>query len=256
MKSPINLNADLGESYGAWRMGADEALMPLIGAANIACGFHAGDPLVIRHTLALAARHHVSVGAHPSYPDLQGFGRRRMAMSEAELEAAILYQIAAVDGLARIEGLRLAHVKPHGALSNAACDEPALAVVVAAAVRKYDPALILLAPALSALAAAGRAAGLTVVDEIFADRAYGEDASLVPRSEPGALIHGADAALAQVLAMLEAGAIITRSGRRLKTPIGSICVHGDGADAVATARRLREALPAAGYVLGGLGETD
>lgn len=245
----INLNADLGESYGAWVMGNDPEMLQVVGSANLACGFHGGDPLVMRQTLQLAKQHGVSVGAHPSYPDLQGFGRRRMAMAPDELEAAILYQIAALDGMARTEGLRVRHVKPHGALNNAACADRALADTVVRAIRTYDPAMILLAPALSELCAAGNAAGLPVVEEIFADRAYLDNGQLVPRSRADAMIHGAEASYAHVRRMLDEGAIISVNGKRLPCGIGSICVHGDGAEAVATARYLSERLSADGQTL-------
>lgn len=249
MSISINLNADLGESFGAWTMGCDAELLPIIDSANVACGFHAGDPLVMRRTLRLARAAGTGVGAHVAYPDLQGFGRRPMSLPPAELEAVILYQLAALDGMARIEGVTMRHVKPHGALSNMACRDADLAHTVAAAVRAYDPELILLAPALSALYRAGQAAGLPVVAEIFADRAYLDDGNLVPRSRPDAMIHGAEASLAHVVAMLEAQALISVSGRRLPTSIGSICVHGDGPEAVATARHLRDELERRGYRL-------
>ena len=252
MGRQVNLNADLGESFGAWTMGADERILPLIGSANLACGFHAGDPLVMRTTLRLAKRHNVSVGAHPAYPDLQGFGRRRMTIPAEELEAIILYQIGALAGLARAEGTEVTHVKPHGALSNMACENGKIAETVARAVKAHDSGLILLAPALSPLAEAGKAAGLAVVQEIFADRAYLDDGQLVPRSRPDAMIHGAEAALAHVEAMLNESAIVCASGRRLPAEIGSICVHGDGPDAVETARHLNRALRDKGYELVGL----
>lgn len=254
MSRKINLNADLGESYGAWSMGKDAEMLPLVGSANLACGFHGGDPLVMRQTLQLAKCNGVSVGAHPSYPDLQGFGRRRMAMAPAELEAAILYQIAALDGMARVEGLRVSHVKPHGALNNSACADRGLADTVVRAIRAYDPALILLAPALSELCAAGYAAGQPVVEEIFADRAYMDDGQLVPRNRPDAMVHGAEASYAHVRRMLDEGAIFSVSGKRLPCRIGSICVHGDGAEAVATARYLRKHLAAEGCTLVALTE--
>jgi len=252
MGKKVNLNADLGESFGAWSMGADEQILPLIGSANLACGFHAGDPLVMRNTLRLAKRHTVSVGAHPAYPDLQGFGRRRMTIAAEELEAIILYQIGALSGLARAEGTTVTHVKPHGALSNMACESEKIAETVAKAIKAHDSDLILLAPALSPLAEAGRTAGLKVVQEIFADRAYLDDGQLVPRSRPDAMIHGAEAALAHVEAMLSEGALVCASGKRLPTEIGSICVHGDGPDAVEIARHLNKALREKGYDLVGL----
>ncbi|MCK6393537.1 LamB/YcsF family protein [Zoogloea sp.] len=248
----LNLNADLGESFGAWQMGNDAELLGSLDSASIACGFHAGDPLVMRDTLRRAKAAGVSIGAHPAYPDLQGFGRRPMTLPPAELEAILIYQMAGMAGMARTEGLAMAHVKPHGALSNMACTDATLADTVATAIRIFDPGLILLAPACSALASAGRRAGLRVVEEIFADRAYQDDGSLVPRSRPGALIHGAAASLAHVLAMLEARSIIAVSGTHLPTPIGSICVHGDGPEAVATARALRAGLLERGYRLAGL----
>ncbi len=245
----INLNADLGESYGAWDMGRDVEILSTVTSANIACGFHAGDPLVMRRTLQHARQAGVGVGAHPSFPDLQGFGRRNMQIPAPELEAIIIYQLAALAGMAQAEGLRMEHVKPHGALNNMACADPTLAATVARAVRDFDPDLILLAPACSHLGAAGRAAGLRVVDEIFADRAYQDDGQLVPRSRPDAMIHGAEAALAHVSAMLAEQALISTNGVRIPAPIGSICVHGDSPDAVETARFLRAGLERMGYGL-------
>lgn len=242
MPKTVNLNADLGESFGAWEMGSDADMLATVNSANIACGFHAGDPLVMRRTLSLARKAGVSVGAHIAYPDLQGFGRRPMTIPAPELEAIILYQLAALAGMARTEGLTMSHVKPHGALSNMACLDPALAATVVAAIKDFDPALILLAPALSKLAEAGYLAGLPVVEEIFADRAYLDDGQLVPRSRPDAMIHGAEASLAHVTAMLDEQALISVTGKRLPCTIGSICVHGDGPDAVRTARFLREEL--------------
>ena len=249
MNKQINLNADLGESFGAWQMGSDAELLPSVNSANIACGFHAGDPLVMRTTLRLARESGVSVGAHPSFPDLQGFGRRQMRMNPDELEAALIYQIAALDGMARAEGMRVVHVKAHGALSNMACADIELARVVVRSIVAFDPALILLEPALSQLCVAGREAGLPVVDEIFADRAYLDDGQLVPRARADAMIHGAEASLAHVSAMLDEQALISVNGKRLPTPIDSICVHGDGPDAVASAQQIRLALEAAGYSL-------
>ncbi len=242
MNPSINLNADLGESFGAWTMGSDAQLMQSIDSANIACGFHAGDPLVMRNTLRLAKAAGVGVGAHPSFPDLQGFGRRPMQMKADELEAALIYQIAALDGMARSEGMTVGHVKIHGALSNMACADAALARTVVGAIATFNDRLILLAPALSELAVAGRAAGLPVVDEIFADRAYLDDGQLVPRSRPDAMVHGAQASFAHVSAMLREQALISVTNKRLPTSIGSICVHGDGPEAVATAAYLREEL--------------
>jgi UPF0271 protein len=191
----------------------------------------------------------VSLGAHPSYPDLAGFGRRAMAMAPAELEAALLYQLGALAGIAQAEGGRLTHVKPHGALNNQACEDAALADVVARAVKAYDRELILLAPALSELVSAGERVGLRVAAEVFADRAYTDAATLVPRSQPGAVLHGDDEVVAHVLRMLDAGGIVAASGKVLKTTMHSICVHGDTPGAVANARRLREVLNGRGWEL-------
>lgn len=250
----INLNADLGESFGAWKMGEDEALLQVVGSANIACGFHAGDPLVMRHTVRTALAAGVTLGAHPAYPDLQGFGRRPMRMAPAELEAAVIYQVGALAAFAAAEGGRLTHVKPHGALNNQACEDAALADCVARAVRALDRELILLAPALSQLCAAGERAGLPVAAEVFADRAYTDAGTLVPRGEAGAVLHDPDAVLAHVLRMLDAGGIVARSGKVLPTPMHSICVHGDNPGAVDNARRLRSALQGRGWRLVGLPE--
>lgn len=247
--SPINLNADLGESFGAWRMGDDAALLQVIGSANIACGFHAGDPVVMRETVRLAVANGVSLGAHPAFPDLQGFGRRVMQLSPKELEATILYQVGALQAMAAAEGGRVSHVKPHGALNNMACADEAMATTVARAVKVLDRELILLAPAHSALERAGEAAGLRVAREVFADRSYQPDGQLTPRSQPGAVLHSAQDCVQHVLRMLEAGGLVTTDGQRLPTRIDSICVHGDGPGAVEAARAIRAALEAAGHRL-------
>ena len=244
---PINLNADLGESFGAWTMGRDSDMLQQVDSANVACGFHAGDPLVMRHTVATALRHGVSIGAHPSYPDQQGFGRRKMEMKAAELEAMLVYQIGALQGIAAAEGHAVTHVKVHGALSNRASEDADVARSVARAVRAVSADLILLAPALSALVTAGRESGLPVVEEIFADRNYTDDGHLVPRAHAQAMVHGAEASVRHVMAMLEAGALVSINGKRLPCRAGSVCVHGDNAEAVATASAVRQAMKAAGY---------
>jgi len=245
----INLNADLGESFGAWTMGHDTELMPHIQSANVACGFHAGDPVVMRQTVRLAREHGVSIGAHPSFADLQGFGRRRIQMSAHEVEALVMVQIGALQAVARAEGHAVTHVKPHGALSNMACADDVLALAIARATQWVDPQLVLLAPALSALARAGRQLGLTVVEEIFADRRLAPDGQLLPRSDPRALIHDPREAADHVLAMLEVGALITADGTSLPCSPGSVCVHGDQPQAVQAAAILRQALLASGWRL-------
>jgi UPF0271 protein len=254
MTRKLNLNSDLGESFGAWSMGSDDAMLRIVNSANVACGFHAGDPLVMSQTAARARQYGVSVGAHPGYPDLQGFGRRRMDIPAAELEALLIYQIGALDACARAQGLRVTHVKPHGALSNIACAQRPVADAVARAVHRLDPTLTLLAPAASQMVLAGRELGLPIVEEIFADRAYLDDGNLVPRSQPGAMIHGAQASLEHVMRMVEESALISINGKRLPVNPQSICVHGDNADAVATAQAIRDGLLAAGYQLVGIPE--
>ncbi len=254
MTQRLNLNADLGESFGPWEMGSDNAMLRVVNSANVACGFHAGDPLVMFNTVALAKEFGVSIGAHPGYPDLQGFGRRRMDIPLGELEAMLTYQIGALEACARAHGVRVSHVKPHGALSNLACADRKVADAIARAVHRLDPSLVLLAPAASQLIAAGRDKGLPVVEEVFADRAYMDDGNLVPRSQPGAMIHGAEASLQHVMRMVEESALISINGKRIPVNPQSICVHGDNADAVATAQAIREGLQKAGYTLGSIPE--
>ena len=249
MSQLLNLNADLGESFGPWKMGSDGAMLGIVNSANVACGYHAGDPSVMLKTVALARDNGVSVGAHPGYPDLQGFGRRRMDVPLDELEAMVIYQIGALDACARAQGLRVTHVKPHGALSNIACAERKVAEAIARAVKRLDPGLILLAPAASQMVLAGRALDLPIVEEVFADRAYLDDGNLVPRSQPGAMIHGAEASLAHVMRMVEEQALVSITGKRIPVNPQSICVHGDNAEAVATGRALREGLEKAGYTM-------
>lgn len=245
----VDLNSDLGEAFGAWPCGDDAAMLSIVTTANVACGYHAGDPDVMATTFRLAKDHGVAVGAHPGYPDLQGFGRRPMRMSEAEVERMVAYQIGAAAGMAAYAGHRLTHVKAHGALANVAAAEAGVAAAIARAVRAVDPALIYLAIACSEQMHAGEAAGLVTVAEIFADRGYDEAGQLVRRGLPGAMIDDPEEAAARALRMVEEGAIVTVSGRRLPTPIGSICVHGDSRHAVAAARSLRERLTAAGVAL-------
>ena len=254
MKTKININADLGESFGNWKMGNDSEMLSLVNSANLACGFHAGDPLVILRTLRDAHKYCVGVGAHPSFPDLQGFGRRPMQLSEAELEATLLYQLSALQGMAHTQNTTLEHVKPHGALNNMACSDIELARQIVNTIKIFNDQLVLLAPACSALLIAGEEAGLRVAAEIFADRAYQDDAQLVPRSEKNAMVHGAENSYQHVIKMLEAKAIISTSGKKIPCNIHSICVHGDNADAVKTARYLREKLQANNYELVSLKE--
>ncbi|MEE9318863.1 MAG: 5-oxoprolinase subunit PxpA [Granulosicoccus sp.] len=245
----LNLNADLGESFGAWSMGDDHGLLGIVNTANVACGFHAGDPLVMSRTIDEARHQGVSIGAHPGFADLQGFGRRQMTVAPDELHAMMHYQLAALDGMARAREHAMTHVKPHGALNNMACEDKNLAIALASAIADYRPDLILLAPVLSELSAAGNAAGLTVALEVFADRAYTTTGALVPRNKPGALLETSEACIGHVQAMIAKGGIVTQCGSILETPFHSVCVHGDSAHAVTTAQALRIALLAAGHEL-------
>lgn len=238
----LNLNADLGESFGAWTMGDDENLLEIVDSANVACGFHAGDPLVMVKTVKNARNSQTSIGAHPSYPDLQGFGRRVMSMPDEEVIAMIQYQMAALQGIAHCHDMQMTHVKPHGAINNAACEDPHLAGIIATAVARFDQRIILLAPVLSELASAGLQAGLPVALEVFADRAYTDDGNLVSRREPGAVIQNTEDCIEHILRMIEVGGIVSVTGKILPTTFHSICVHGDNAHAVNTAGQIRSRL--------------
>ena len=252
----INLNADLGESFGAYQIGNDSLLLKTVKSANVACGFHGGDAWVMTQTVELALPEEVSIGAHPGFPDLQGFGRRRMHLSSLELKAMILYQVGALDGIARATGTRVSHVKPHGALNNMACENASLATVVAEAVREYDSGMILLAPVLSELAKAGTVAGLPVALEVFSDRAYADTGHLLPRSEPGAVLHDSDDCVAHVLRMVDKGGVVSVNGKFLPTPFHSVCVHGDNVHAAETAEKVKKGLEAVGCTIVALPEID
>ncbi|MBA3851004.1 MAG: LamB/YcsF family protein [Chloroflexi bacterium] len=249
----IDLNADVGESYGAWVMGADAELMPLITSANVACGAHAGDPLTMARTVALAKRHDVTVGAHPGYPDRDGFGRRDLQMSPWELEASLLAQLGALWAIARDGGVPLTHVKPHGALYNRAAVDQDLATSVAGAVARFPGRLTLVGLAGSALVLAGLAAGLPVADEAFADRAYEPDGSLRPRSLPGAVHTDPAVAAAQAVSIARDGRVRSHDGSMLDIRADTICIHGDTPGAAAMAQAVRQALAAAGIDVRPLG---
>jgi len=242
----IDLNCDMGESFGAWTMGQDAQVMPWITSANIACGFHAGDFSTMQRTVALAVQHGVAIGAHVSLPDLQGFGRREMRVSADEAHALTLYQIGALQAFARAAGARVAHVKPHGALYNMAARDAALATAIARAVRACDAALMLVGLAASELTRAGEAAGLRVAHEAFADRRYEADGSLTPRREPDAVIHDIDATVAQAVQIVTMGKVDTRAAQPLVLRADTLCVHGDRPDAARFAQRLRAALEGVG----------
>jgi len=250
----VDLNCDMGESYGAWTMGDDEALMPHITSANIACGWHAGDPRVMRRTVTFAKACGVRIGAHPGYPDLLGFGRRPMQLSSGETRDYLLYQIGALAAFAHAEGLRLQHVKPHGALYNAAVKDRSLSQEIAEAVAEADPTLILVGPPESELLRAGQQAGLKVAREGFGDRAYAEDGSLIARRLPGALLTDPDAVADQVLMMMMEGKVRTITGKTITIAVDTVCLHGDTPGAPAIARRLRERMAVAGVAAVPLGE--
>ena len=223
----IDLNSDLGESYGVWKMGNDEQILPVVSSANIACGFHAGDPLGILKTLQQAVKLDVTIGAHVSYPDLVGFGRRNMDLSQDELIADVLYQISALDGLAKVAGSKVQYVKPHGALYNTIAKDSVQAEAVIEAIKMYNPALVLVALAGSNLVAQARQAGLKVVSEAFADRAYNRDGSLVSRRLEGAVLHDAEFVAKRVVAMLKNGGVESIDGVFTPIQADTICLHGD-----------------------------
>ncbi|MBI1396581.1 MAG: 5-oxoprolinase subunit PxpA [Betaproteobacteria bacterium] len=245
----VDLNADLGESFGAWKMGDDERLLEVVTSANVACGFHAGDPVTIRHTVHEAVRRDVAVGAHPSLPDLQGFGRRRMEITAGEVYDLVVYQIAAVAGFAKIAGTRLHHVKAHGALYNMAATNPSLAQAIVAAVRDFDADLVLYAAAGSQMIDAAEAAGIAVASEVFADRAYRKDGTLVPRSEAGAVIVDQARAIAQALDMICDRRVLSVDGLWVPLRADTICVHGDSPGAVTLAVALRSRLESEGVTV-------
>ena len=245
----MDLNSDMGESFGAWVMGDDAAMLDIVTSANIACGFHAGDPGGMLDTLRDAARRGVAVGAHVGYRDLAGFGRRTMEVAARDLTAEVIYQIGALDGLARAAGTRVAYVKPHGALYNTIAQGGAQAEAVIAAILAYDARLPLLALAGAPILALARAAGLEVVAEAFADRGYRPDGQLVARRDPGAVLHDPDLIAARMLRLAREGVIAATDGTLVPIAAQSICVHGDSPGAVQIARRIRAAFDAEGVAL-------
>ena len=246
---PIDLNADLGESFGAWTLGDDAALLDVITSANVACGFHAGDPRTMERTVAGAAERGVRIGAQVSYPDLVGFGRRRMDVAPAELTADVLYQLGALDAFARAAGTAVRYVKPHGALYNRVAVDVEQASAVVEAVRRYDRALPLLGLPASAVEAAAVAAGVPFVAEGFADRAYDAAGRLVPRTEPGAVVEGEEEVTAAAVRMAVEQSVVAADGSSVEAPVRSLCVHGDTPGAARLAAAVRAALEAAGVAV-------
>ncbi|MFZ5817959.1 MAG: LamB/YcsF family protein [Bacillota bacterium] len=245
----VDLNCDMGESFGAYTIGADELVMPLITSANIACGFHGGDPLVMRRTVRLAKQHGVAIGAHPGFRDLAGFGRRPLECTPEEIHADVLYQIGALAGICRAERAELSHVKPHGALYNMAAVNVHVARAIARAVADFDPRLILYAMPGSALQQAGEEAGLKVAAEVFADRTYNPDGTLVSRSRPGSVLSDETAAAVQARKMVVTGRVTAITGEEIPVRAETICVHGDNPHAVALIQRIRKELQTAGITL-------
>jgi UPF0271 protein len=246
MPRSVDLNSDLGESFGAWSMGDDAALLRLVSSANVACGFHAGDASTMLATCRGAAGNGVTVGAHVSYRDLAGFGRRSMDVPPAELRDEVLYQLAALAGLARVAGTSVRYVKPHGALYNRIVADERQARAVVDAVAAFDPRLALLGLAGSAVERAAEEAGVRFVREAFVDRGYRPDGTLVPRTEPGALLHDPAEIAARAVRMVTDGRVVAVDGSDIRVQVDSLCVHGDTPGAVAMARAVREALTGAG----------
>jgi 5-oxoprolinase (ATP-hydrolysing) subunit A len=243
----VDLNCDLGEGFGAWEMGNDAAMIELATSVNIACGFHAGDPDIMRKTVELAKARGVSVGAHPGYRDLHGFGRRPVpGLKSSEIENLVAYQIGALQAVAIAAGYKVTHVKAHGALSNVACEDDMTATAIANAIRAVDPNLIFVVLANSRLVRAGEAANLPMVHEVFADRAYEDDGTLVSRRKPGAVLHEASQIADRVVRMVQDGAVVSATGKVIKMRGDTVCIHGDTPGAVEIARGVRKALGDAG----------
>jgi UPF0271 protein len=234
----IDINCDMGESFGTWRLGQDEALMDYVSSVNIACGFHAGDPSVMRRTVNLAAQKNIAIGAHPGYADLQGFGRREIKVSPDEVYDIVAYQIGALTSFTKAAGTHLHHVKPHGALYNAAAKDPSLASAIARAVYDVDKNLVLVGLSSSCLIDEAKKTGLKICNEVFADRSYQEDASLTPRTKSDALISDPQQAANQVLQMVQRGTVTTTSGKEIPVVAETICIHGDGKFALEFAKAI------------------
>jgi len=249
MAPHVDLNADMGESFGAWTMGDDAALLDIVTSANIACGFHAGDADVMAKTMALAVDKGVGIGAHPGFADLQGFGRRRIEVRTSTLQNWVRYQLGAARAMAAAAGGAVRHLKLHGALSNMASEDGDLARALYQAALDVDPEIAIVVLAATPMEEAARALGCRWAGEIFADRAYNDDATLVDRRQPGAIIRDPDRAGRRMVEMVRAGAILTETGRAIPARIDTICVHGDTPEAVALARAVRRALAGAGISL-------
>ena len=250
----VDLNCDLGESFGNYKCGMDEEVLPYISSANVACGFHASDPLVMERTVQKARENQVCVGAHPGFPDLVGFGRRNMQVSFAEAKAMVKYQIGALEAFLRAEGMKLQHVKPHGAMYNMAAKDPELARAICQGIYEVDPALVLLGQPGSQMLKEARKLGLKVANEVFADRAYEEDGTLVARSKAGSMITDEEEAVARVIKMIKEGKVTAITGKEIEVQADSVCVHGDGPKALAFVKKIHKALEEEGIQIRSLGE--
>ncbi|MGI5948721.1 LamB/YcsF family protein [Peptoniphilus sp.] len=245
----VDLNSDIGESFGAYKIGMDEEIVKHVTSINCACGFHAGDPLIMDKTVAAAVENDVQIGAHPGYPDLMGFGRRKMAVKPEEARAYMLYQVGALDAFAKAHGRRLQHMKLHGAFYNTACNDEALANAVLDAVEEYDKDLILMVLSGSYIAKEGKKRGLRVAQEVFADRGYNEDGSLVNRSLPGAFVKDPKEAIPRVIKMIKENKVVTADGKEIDIVADSICVHGDNPQAIEFVKNIRKGLEEEGIVV-------
>ncbi|MBQ8161996.1 MAG: LamB/YcsF family protein [Clostridia bacterium] len=238
----VDLNADLGESFGAYTIGMDAQVLPHVTSVNVACGYHAGDPMVMERTVRMAKKEGTAVGAHPGYPDLQGFGRRNMAVSPEDARVMVMYQIGALNAFLTAEGMRMQHVKLHGALYNAAARDLDLALAICDGIHAVLPSVIFLGLAGSQMVRAARETGLRFASEVFADRAYMPDGSLVPRSRPGAVIHDTETAIARTLRMVKEGSVESIDGTVVPLQADSICVHGDNPEAIRFVEQIHRAL--------------
>lgn len=250
----IDLNSDLGESFGRYSLGCDAEIIPLVSSCNIACGAHAGDPMVMRKTVEMAAKAGIALGAHPGYPDLQGFGRRNMALSSEEVYACVLAQIGTLSAFCTARGTRLHHVKPHGQLYNTAAKDAKTAQAIAQAVHDFDANLVLVGLAGSKLIEEGKAAGLATAQEFFLDRNYNDDGTLRSRTLPDAVIADEEFAIARAIEAIETGTVKSYSGKKLSVQADTICVHGDTPQALAYVRRIREAFKEHGTEIAPVGK--
>jgi 5-oxoprolinase (ATP-hydrolysing) subunit A len=242
----VNINSDLGESFGPWVMGNDAEVLKIVKSANVACGFHASDPTVMLDTVKLCVQNGVSIGAHPGFADLQGFGRRVINLSPKELEANIAYQLGALQAIAALHGAKVTHIKPHGMMANMAAESAEMSETIARATKAVDRDIIFLCQANTEQGKAARKFGLRAAEEVFADRTYADTGFLTPRKEPNSMIKDAAQAVAHVRRMVDEQAIYSTSGKRIPCQVDSICVHGDGPTAIPVSKAVREGLEAAG----------